>query len=165
MLGEVIGVLLVASLAGLGMAGVMLAYPRLFALLKWIGGAYIIWLGIQLWRSRGALSLDAAALEGRRDVSPRALALQGFVTAIANPKGWAFFMALLPPFLLTESLINAHFVLLMLIIAVSELMCMTLYAAGGQSMRRLLSHRGNVAVINRIAGTLMFGVGVWLALS
>lgn len=165
MVGEVIGVLLVASLAGLGVAGIMLEYPRLFALFKWVGGAYIVWLGSQLWRSRGALSLDAETLEGRRDVSRRALATQGFVTAIANPKGWAFFMALLPPFLLTDSLINAHFVVLMLIIAVSELLCMTLYAAGGRTLRRLLSRRGNVAVVNRIAGTLMFGVGVWLALS
>ncbi|MEE4204298.1 MAG: hypothetical protein V2I45_11755 [Halieaceae bacterium] len=74
-------------------------------------------------------------------------------------------MALLPPFPLTESLIDAHFVLLLLSIAVSELMCMTLYAAGAQSLRRLLSHPSNAAVITRISGTLMFGVGVWLALS
>ena len=46
-----------------------------------------------------------------------------------------------------------------------ELLCLTLYASGGQRLRRLLARRGNVAVINRVAGTLMLLVGAWLALS
>ncbi len=61
-------------------------------------GRYLIYLGVMMWRSRGRMAvpetLDTQAAAGRRE-----LAVQGFVTAVANPKGWAFFVALLPPFL------------------------------------------------------------------
>jgi threonine/homoserine/homoserine lactone efflux protein len=164
MAGEVLGVALVASLAGIGVASVMLRYPAVFAVLKWAGGAYMVWLGLQLWRSRGALALDPAQLAGRPPPPRRTLAAQGFLTAIGNPKGWAFFLALLPPFLVPGG-VNAHFLAILAVIVTSELLCMTLYASGGRTLRRLLARRGNVALINRIAGSLMLGVGIWLATS
>jgi len=163
--GELLGVALVSGLCGLGVAGMMLRYPAFFAAFKWAGGAYMGWLGIQMWRSRGALSVQLEHLDGHRDVPRRSLAAQGFVTAIANPKGWAFFLALLPPFLIPGGGLNAHFLAIMAVILLSELACLNLYASGGERLRRLLSRRGNVAVINRIAGTLMLGVGLWLATS
>ena len=165
MAGEVVGVTLVASASGLGVAGMMLRYPTAFAVFKLAGGLYMLWLGLQLWRSRGALSVNPRTLEFGPQITARNLVLQGFVTAIANPKGWVFFLALLPPFLLAGGHINAHFLMIIGVIAASELLCLMLYASGGQRLRRLLARRGNVAIINRLAGTLMIAVGVWLASS
>src|SRR5699024_764660 len=83
-----------------GAATLMLNYPLAFTVLKWAGGAYLIWLGLQMWLSRGRLALDNDDADSNAGSTPRLqLAAQGFVTAIANPKGWAFFIVLLPPFI------------------------------------------------------------------
>ena len=93
------------------------------------------------------------------------VASQGFVTAIANPKGWAFMVALLPPFISLDHAIAPQLSVLVAIILVTELICMTLYATGGRSLRHFLEKSGNVRILNRIAGTLMIAVGIWLASS
>ena len=93
MWGELLGVGLVSVLSVVGVAAVMLHTPLLFSLFKYVGGGYLLWLGLQMWRSRGKLALSATA-EQRRDSGALALALQGFITAIANPKGWAFMVSL-----------------------------------------------------------------------
>lgn len=58
MAGELVGVGLVALAAVLGVAAIMLNYPQLFAALKYVGGAYLVYLGINLWRSRGKFALS-----------------------------------------------------------------------------------------------------------
>jgi len=162
MWGELVGVGLVAVSAALGVATLMLQFPGFFTAFKWIGGAYLAWLGIQMWRSRGkmAIRLDD---DQDRNISRRALALQGFVTAIANPKGWAFFVTLLPPFLDTSRAMEPQIALLVIILLSVEFLCLILYASGGRSMRHFLEKSGNVRMMNRVAGTLMLGVGAWLA--
>ncbi|MEZ8320057.1 LysE family translocator, partial [Vibrio splendidus] len=55
--------------------------------------------------------------------------------------------------------------ILVSIILVSEFVCMTLYATGGKSLKHMLGKADNVKLMNRIAGTLMMGVGVWLFVS
>ncbi|MEE3215406.1 MAG: LysE family translocator, partial [Pseudomonadota bacterium] len=149
--------------AGAGVAALMLKLPALFALFKWLGGAYLVYLGVRMWRSRGRMAIpdeiDAAAPPARRE-----LAMQGFVTAVANPKGWAFFVALLPPFLEPSRPLMGQLAGLVVIILSLEFSCLLLYASGGKSHRHLLARGGSVRLLNRIAGTLMIGVGFWLAL-
>ncbi|MFY0990354.1 LysE family translocator [Halomonas sp. C05BenzN] len=163
MAGELVGVGLVAAAAGAGVATLMLRQPELFALFKWVGGAYLGYLGVMMWRSRGRMAIPLESVElppaGRGQ-----LALQGFVTAVANPKGWAFFVALLPPFLDASRALGGQLAVLIAVILAIEFLCLLLYAAGGRSLRRLLGESGNVRLLNRIAGSLMVGVGVWLAL-
>ena len=163
MLGELVGVGLVALAAGAGVAALMLRQPELFALFKWVGGAYLGYLGVMMWRSRGRMAIPLEAVELPR-ASRRQLVLQGFVTAVANPKGWAFFMALLPPFLDASRSLAGQLTLLVGMILAIEFLCLLLYAAGGQGLRRLLGNTGNLRLLNRIAGSLMVGVGLWLAL-
>ena len=164
MAGELVGVGLVAVAAVLGIAAVMLNYPWLFVALKLIGGGYLFYLGVQMWRSRGKLAINM-------DDSPSApqsdwdLVVQGFVTAIANPKGWAFMISLLPPFIDQNTDLAPQLVVLVAIILCFEFICMTLYATGGKGLKRVLGHSQNVRLMNRIAGTLMMAVGVWLLLS
>ncbi|UPQ89322.1 LysE family translocator [Vibrio sinaloensis] len=161
MAGELVGVGLVAVAAVLGIAAVMLNYPWLFIALKFIGGGYLFYLGVQMWRSRGKLAIN---LDQRAEVvhSDWDLVVQGFVTAIANPKGWAFMISLLPPFIDQSSALAPQLVVLVAIILLFEFICMTLYATGGKGLKRLLGQAHNVRLLNRIAGTLMMGVGVWL---
>lgn len=160
--GEVLGVAIVALAALAGVAALMLAQPLLFSVLKLVGAAYLIWLGVEAWRSRGKLAAvpDDAC---RPQISRRELALQGFITAVANPKGWAFCIALLPPFIDPARSLPLQISTMIAIIVLTELFCMTLYASGGRGLKRLLQRGNNVQLMNRMSGSLMIGVGVWLA--
>jgi threonine/homoserine/homoserine lactone efflux protein len=163
MAGELVGVALVSISAAVGVAALLLHYPSVFTLFKYIGGLYLAYLGIQMWLSKGrmAIKLDN---EKSQAASVMELASQGFITAIANPKGWAFFVVLLPPFVNTESSLLHQLSILISIILLLEFVCLLIYASGGRTLRSLLMQSGNVKLMNRIAGSLMIGVGIWLAL-
>lgn len=162
MLGELVGVATVAILSAIGVAALLLNYPSVFMALKYIGGAYLAFVGVQMWLSKGkmAIKMDDA---NSKQASRIDLISQGFITAIANPKGWAFFVALLPPFLDASRPLASQLSVLIAIILVLELVCLLIYATGGRTLKALLMQSGNVRLMNRIAGSLMIGVGLWLA--
>ncbi|MGL1039233.1 LysE family translocator [Vibrio vulnificus] len=164
MIGELVGVAVVSVAAVVGIAAVMLNYPMLFISFKILGATYLVYLGIQMWRSRGKLSLSAETGPVSR-ANNWQLIMQGFITAIANPKGWAFMISLLPPFIDKSAPLPPQLLLLVGIILISEFVCMTLYATGGKGLKRLLGKSQNVRRLNRIAGSLMIGVGIWLFFS
>ncbi|MFQ3207989.1 MAG: homoserine/homoserine lactone efflux protein [Glaciecola sp.] len=162
MLGEVFGVATVAILAVLGVASLMLNYPSLFSWLKWIGGSYLFYLGVKMWLADADLSQNEIL---HSQLSSINLVSQGYVTAVANPKGWAFMVSILPPFISLDKPIALQFLVLLGIIMFSEFICMLIYANGGKGLKRLLSRGNNVVWLNRIAGSLLAAVGIWLALS
>ncbi|GAC26887.1 LysE family translocator [Brumicola pallidula] len=162
MLGEVLGVATVAILAVIGVASLMLNYPLLFAWFKWIGGAYLVFLGVRMWLADADVSQYAIT---NSQLSSINLVSQGYITAVANPKGWAFMVSILPPFIAVEKPIALQFSVLLAIIMLSEFICMLIYANGGKGLKRLLSRGNNVVWLNRIAGSLLVAVGLWLALS
>jgi homoserine/homoserine lactone efflux protein len=163
MFGELCGVGLVAISSAIGVAALLLNYPSAFVVFKYVGGAYLAYIGIQMWRSKGKMAIKSSDSEST-PASRFELASQGFMTAIANPKGWAFFVALLPPFLTTEQSLFSQLSVLVAIILSLEFLCLLIYATGGRTLRTLLQQSGNVRLMNRIAGSLMLGVGIWLAI-
>ena len=163
MWGELLGVASVAIAAVIGVSTVMLSYPQIFLLLKWLGGAYLLWVGINMWRSKGKLAISNEHRQ-EQQVDRFKLFNQGFITAIANPKGWAFMGSLLPPFINPNLAMAPQLSLLILVILSTEFICMMLYASGGKTLAKLLSSKANVQLLNKISGCLMMAVAVWLAL-
>ncbi len=161
MIGELLGVASVAIAAVLGVASVMLNYPEAFAILKWVGGAYLIYIGINMWRAKGKMSVNT---HSPSDVSRQSLFTQGFITAVANPKGWAFMISLLPPFINVDQAVAPQLLILLSVIMITEFVSMLAYATGGKSLRLFLARGDNIKWMNRIAGSLMMLVGAWLAL-
>jgi homoserine/homoserine lactone efflux protein len=163
MLGELTGVAIVAIATVLGVASIMLNYPQVFEVLKYAGGAYLAYIGINMWRAKGKMAvIDSSQIQAK---VPRAtLISQGFITAIANPKGWAFMISLLPPFISIDKAVAPQLAVLLSIIMVTESVSMLAYAAGGKSLRLFLTRGDNIRWLNRIAGSLMIAVGIWLAL-
>jgi threonine/homoserine/homoserine lactone efflux protein len=162
MLGEVLGVAAVAIAAVLGVATMMLNYPQVFVLLKWLGAFYLGYVGLKMFVAKthiGSLKKTAA------NPANMALVSQGFITAIANPKGWAFMISLLPPFLSIDKPLTTQLAVLVGIIMCSEFICMLAYASGGKSLRLLLNKGNNLRWLNRIAGSLLIGVGLWLLIA
>lgn len=163
MIGELIGVGLVALASVIGIAAMMLKYPSIFMVFKYVGGAYLVYLGVQMWLSRGKMAVSTCSNQDNLIISNQALAIQGFITAVANPKGWAFFIALLPPFINENYPLFPQISILLSIILLLEFMCLTIYAGGGSTLRRFLQNQSNVKLMNKIAGSLMIAVGFWLA--
>ncbi len=163
MIGELLGVAVVSLAALLGVAAIMLKYPTIFTIFKAVGASYLFYLGVQMWLSRGKLAITND-LPSDSQSNDWDLVVQGFITAIANPKGWAFMISLLPPFLDQSKPMTLQVMIMLAIILMSEFVCMTIYATGGKGLKRTLGHSKNVKLMNRIAGSLMCGVGVWLFL-
>jgi threonine/homoserine/homoserine lactone efflux protein len=162
MWGELLGVAIVAIASVIGISSVMLQVPEIFALLKLFGASYLLYIGINMWRSKGKLAISLNH-DARTSISKRSLFNQGVITAIANPKGWAFMVSLLPPFINAQYALTPQLSLLVTIILISEFTCMMLYATGGKTIGKILTQQSNVKLLNRISGTLMIIVAIWLA--
>ena len=163
MWGEMLGVALVAILAVLGVAAIMLQFPTVFQWFKILGACYLAFIGLQMWRAKGKLAIPAAGLLPQL-LPRRTLFSQGFITAVSNPKGWAFHMALLPPFIDSQLAFWPQLVILISIIVLLEFLSMLLYASGGKALALFLTRSNRVQYLNRIGASLMFGVALWMVL-
>ncbi|MBU2924372.1 LysE family translocator [Colwellia sp. 4_MG-2023] len=164
MWGELIGVAIVAVSSVIGVSAIMLELPQIFDILKFIGAGYLFYIGINMWRSKGKLAISINN-SSTVNTNKGSLFYQGFITAIANPKGWAFMISLLPPFINTQYALAPQLSVLITIILVSEFTCMMLYAAGGKTIGKVFTEQNNVKYLNRLSGTLMILVALWLAAS
>jgi threonine/homoserine/homoserine lactone efflux protein len=162
MAGELAGMALVGACAVLGVAVLLLEAPTFFAVFKWMGAAYLLYSAWQTWRSK---PLQPEELLGdHRPRSRSSLIMQGFVTAVANPKAWAFLVALLPPFVDRSRPLAPQLLALLALMLIIEFAAMQIYAHGGQALSEQLHRRGKARWLNRIAASLMVGVAIWLAL-
>lgn len=154
--GVALGDFTAMTLAMLGVGALLATSATVFTALKWVGAAYLIWLGIKLFRAGG--SLDA---EPRTDATS-ALKMLGhawLVTAL-NPKGITFFVTFLPQFLdakadfWTQMLIfEATFITLAFANALG-------YALIASRARSLVSNERAIGLFNKAGGTLLIGAGV-----
>jgi len=164
MLGELLGVAMVAIASVVSIAAVMLQYPQVFIILKTLGACYLLYIGINMWRSKGKMAVSSTDANNS-NISKQSLFNQGFITAIANPKGWAFMISLLPPFINKDYELVPQLSLLITVILMSEFICMMLYATGGKTVGKMLTQKSNITLLNKISGSLMILVAIWLFLS
>ncbi len=161
MAGELAGIALVGAAAVIGVAALLLQAPTVFAVFKWVGAAYLVYMGWQTWRSEPP-RLDLK--EGDRRRTAASLIFQGFITAVSNPKAWAFMVALLPPFVDRDRPLLPQLLAMLALMLVIEFISLQIYAHGGRALSEQLHRRGKARWLNRVAGSLMVGVGIWLAL-
>lgn len=159
--GGVLGfmVLIAASLAGLG--ALLAASEAAFTVAKWVGAAYLIYLGVRLWRApAAAVSVGGGGVEGR-DVRPSRLFAQGFLVATSNPKAMVFFAAFLPQFMTPDMSFWMQLAVLGGTFAVTELIYELALAGAAQRIAPWLTRNGKW--FNRITGGAFIGVGGMLA--
>lgn len=152
-------------LSATGLGALLLASHELFLLIKWLGAAYLIYLGIMTFVSRnpeGSLSRENANLPPTS--GPR-LWLRGFALQAANPKALIFFTALLPQFINPAEPIIWQVLILGLSSVVSEFFVLMGYGVlAGRASH--LAHQPRFArLTDRIAGVLLVGAGAGLALA
>lgn len=159
-LGGALGfiVLIAASLAGLG--ALLAASEQAFTVAKWIGAAYLVWLGIRLWRAPApVISARAEAVPG--EARPRRLFSQGFLVAVSNPKALIFFAAFLPQFMVPGLSFAAHLLVLGGTFVVVEIVYELMLAGLAQRIAPWLGRHGRW--FNRVAGGTFVGIGAALA--
>lgn len=158
MLGEVIGMGSVGAAAVLGIAAILHVRPALFGALKIAGSAYLIFLGWKAWRN--ATATHVVASRGPR--SRLSLAGLGFATAITNPKVWALYVALLPPFVNPARPLALQLTVMLAIIVVVELMALYFYALGGRLLVRVNDKSPSPVHAGKFVGLLMAAMGAWM---
>jgi threonine/homoserine/homoserine lactone efflux protein len=142
-----------ASMVGLG--ALLATSATVFTVLKWIGAAYLIYLGIKLWRAQvgPAAAADAAAASGRR------MFFHAYAVTALNPKSIVFFVAFLPQFLLADKPIVPQ----MVVFEATFLVLATLNAAGyalmASAARRTVRQPSVQRAVNRVGGSLLIVAG------
>jgi len=155
-IGVALGDFTAMTLSMLGLGALLATSATLFTILKWVGAAYLVYLGIKLWRAGG--TLDAAP---RTDAvsAARMLGHAWLVTAL-NPKSITFFVAFLPAFLdpkadfLTQMLV---FETTFLVLAFANAFGYALVAARA---RRAVANPRAIGLVNKVGGSLLVGAGV-----
>ena len=161
-LGIAAGCLVHTVAVALGLAGLLRAVPIAFEIVKWMGAAYLVWLGVRALRARGH-SADHARVA---PASMAAVFRQGMLTNVLNPKVALFFLAFLPQFVDPErGPVALQLVSLGLLFNVSGTIVNIVVAvlasgAGAWSRRRF----GESPFLQRVTGVLFIGLGVRLAL-
>lgn len=159
-LGTQIGLLSMIAVLTLGLSAVVSAMGSMFELLRLIGAAYLVWLGVKLWRSDGRLDAgEGAARPGGSFIA------QGLVVIWSNPKALLFFGAFIPQFVdPAAGAVTAQIFLFGLVFMAIATVFDGLYAVVSGSAGTRLS-RARVRLTERIAGTCLIGGGLWLALA
>jgi threonine/homoserine/homoserine lactone efflux protein len=154
--GVALGDFTAMTLSMLGLGALLATSATLFTILKWVGAAYLVYLGIKLWRAGG--TLDA---QPRTDaVSAAKMLGHAWLVTALNPKSITFFVAFLPAFLdlagdfLTQMLV---FEITFLVLAFANAFG---YALVASRARRFASNPRAIGVVNKVGGGLLVGAGV-----
>jgi len=160
--GTQAGLLLMVGILALGLQTIVAAIGEIFVYLKLVGAVYLIYLGVQLWRSNGALADPSDVKVKKR--SMKGYFWQGFFVIWANPKALFFFGAFIPQFVNPAGNAALQTMLLGGIFMAVATILDSLYAFAGGKTGSWLS-QSNVRIIERLSGTALIGGGLWLALS
>ena len=161
MAGEMTGVVVVVSTTVFLLGWLLRLDPVWFNGLAMVGAVYLLWIARQLWIADPELSSQGV----RGSLTPLPLAALGFTTAIMNPKGWAFMIALLPGFMDAERALLPQLFLFLSVMLTTEFLSLSLYAGGGRWLRRALGEGAPMGALNKIAAVLMVGVSVLVFVS
>ena len=147
-----------ASMLGLG--ALLAASAAVFTILKWVGAAYLIYLGIKLWRAPVATGEAGENDAPAASEKPFRIFLHSYLVTALNPKSLIFFVAFLPQFLdATKPVLTqlAVFELTFLVLAIANA---TAYALLAAMARRQIRKPRVQRIVNRTGGSLMVGAGL-----
>lgn len=159
--GTQVGLAIMLLVLAFGFASIVEQMAGVFDIVRLVGAAYLIWLGLKLWRSGG--SLAAAGLPDANRTSRSGYFLQGFLVIWSNPKALFFFGAFIPQF------VNPGFdpIAQVLVLGATFMGVATvldgIYAIAAGKAGDMLT-RGRLNLLEKISGTCLIGGGLWLAL-
>ncbi len=164
--GLLLGVWTQTAVVGAGLGALLATSALAFAVVKWVGVAYLVYLGAQQWRTP-ALPLALVAGAGASDNAPpsrRALLLRGWGVNALNPKGTVFLLAVLPQFIAADAPLLPQYLVIAATFGVVECAVMAGYVALAARLLGALRSPRQIRWLNRGFGGLFVAAGAALAL-
>ena len=161
MFGAVLSDFVLGGAVALGLGALLAASEFWFSVDKWVGAAYLAWLGLRLLRSKGGLDLSRLD-EKHGSASARRIFGRSFLVAVSNPKGYLFCSALLPQFIDASAPQWPQYLAIGLVFAGLDFTVMLAYALIGARAVRLLRQRA-VLCLDRSCGAALLALAGSLA--
>lgn len=158
-LGGAVGFIVIIALCMFGIGALIKSSVIWFTLLKWLGGLYLVWLGIQVWRSPPVTNVANVM---STDTKGGTLFRQGLFAATTNPKVLLFFSAFLPQFIDPQRSLMPQFAVVALTFVGTETLAEFALASAANRIRPWLARVGRR--FNQICGGMFVAIGAALPL-
>ena len=149
---------------GLGLGALIATSSLGFAIVKWLGVAYLVWLGIKQWRAPAEPMVAADAARRVLACRARSLVLRGWMVNAVNPKGTVFLLAVVPQFLDLAQPLAPQYLVIAATLGFTDLVVMAGYTVLAARVLRLLKSPRQIKVMNRAFGGLFVAAGGLLAM-
>ena len=160
-LALLVHILIVAAGVGVLVAG----SPVLFTVIRYVGAAYLVYLGIRLMLSKPNVDAEGASSSSRSDESAWSLLRRGFWVNLLNPKAIVFFLAFIPQFIrVDEPLLPQYLVLTLTVVVIDVTVMWFFFAAAAKPFRRYVSTVRGQRILNAVFGALFIVVAGLLLL-
>ncbi len=160
--GVSLGDLTAMTISVLGAGAVLSASATGFAILKLVGASYLVWLGIQLWRSVPAdpkSELKPPLVTGRR------MFWNAYLVTALNPKSIVFFIAFVPQFINPANSLVPQFIILEATFVTLATLSILIWALIAGQLRGWFQRKSAQRMVNRIGGGFLIGAGLLTAAS
>ncbi len=157
--GLQIGLSIHIILVGAGIGALVAQSALAFSIIKWVGAAYLVWLGIQKWRDRGSLSTASTD----DSLSGLTLMKNAVLINLTNPKSIVFLVALFPQFIDPTQNQVTQLLVLGITTVVIDAMVMLGYTSLASQMGRFIRSEKVMSKINKVFGSMFVGCGALLA--
>ncbi len=159
--GLILGILIQFCIVAVGLGAVLATSELAFTTLKWLGAAYLVYLGWLQFRTDAApVAVEAAP---PADFRVRSLVLRGCLVNITNPKGSVFLMAVVPQFLTLDAPLAPQYAIIAATLCFTDLVAMGCYTTLAARVLRLLRTPRHIRWVNRSFGALFILAGTVLA--
>jgi homoserine/homoserine lactone efflux protein len=159
--GLVLGIWSQLLIVGVGLGALMATSSTAFAVVKWLGVGYLVWLGIQQWRAP-ARPMVAKSDTGEV-VTRRALILKAWVINVVNPKGTVFLLAVVPQFINLAHPLLPQYLIIGATLGFTDMVVMSGYTALASRVLGALNEPSHIRAMNRTFGSLFVIAGSLLA--
>ena len=159
--GLILGIWTQLLVVGVGLGALMATSHNAFVVVKWLGVAYLVWLGIQQWRAPARPMVAASSSD--EVVSQRKLILKAWMINVVNPKGTVFLLAVVPQFISTGAPLAPQYLIIGATLAFTDMVVMAGYTALASRVLGALKKPSHIRAMNRTFGSLFVIAGSLLA--
>ena len=159
--GLIAGIMTALAVVAVGLGAVLSTSTHAFTALKWLGVAYLVYLGLKQWR---AAPVPMAAVDrDAPNVSARTLMVKGWAVNATNPKGLVFMMAVMPQFIDSQAALWSQYLAIAATMACTDFVAMAIYTAFAARVLAFFRSEAQIRFLNRLFGGLFVAAATALA--
>lgn len=159
--GLIAGIMTALAVVAVGLGAVLSTSTHAFTALKWLGVAYLVYLGLKQWR---ASPVPMAAVDrDATNVSARTLMVKGWAVNATNPKGLVFMMAVMPQFIDSQAALWSQYLAIAATMACTDFVAMAIYTAFAARVLAFFRSEAQIRFLNRLFGGLFVAAATALA--